>query len=387
MGHDFCFRSVGGGYNQGMKKQPTSSKKEPARAVVRMKDIAERIGVSVSVVSKALHDTKAHVRMSKATRDRIRKLAAQMGYRPSAAGRMLVNKQTDVIGVITSYSTDGAQTPRLEYIAELLTPACRILWEHQKSLMVLNLPMDTKAATLAVLPAMVAEGRVDGVLVMEPDSNPVLCEELDRVGFPWVGVCAKHPEIMRPYNQIITETPRVTEVPIRELVQKGHRRICYLHYDIRHEQEACRHEGVDRILAEFPEVTAMRVPYRLLVPGTNERLGMSHMLQEKVFPGRRSSLWPTAVFCDRSWLAIAVYDAAAKKGLSIPDDLSVVGYGSEPIVEMLAPRLSSVVVESPETCGAYMMLRRLQTGENQPNIECMPRYVPRDSVSVPPRGR
>jgi LacI family transcriptional regulator len=111
------------------------------------------------------------------------------------------------------------------------------------------------------------------------------------------------------------------------------------------------------------------------------------MLQEKLFPGKRSSLWPTAVFCDHVCMAVAVYDAAAKKGLSIPRDLSVAGYGNDHIVERLDPPLSSVVVDSEETSGAYMILRRLETGENQPNIECKPRYIQRESVGPAPRVR
>ncbi len=368
-------------------KRKSVTKKQITHKTVRLKDIAQEAGVSITVVSKALHNTKAHVRMSKSTLDRIRKLAAQMGYRPSAAGRMLVNKQTDVIGVITSYSSDGARVPRLEYIAELLTPACRILWEHNKNLMVLNLPLDSKTTAREVLPSMVGEGRVDGVLVMEPNSNPVLCGELDKIGFPWVGVCAKQPEIMRPYNQVITETPAVTEIPVRYLVQKGHRCLCYLHNDIPYGQETCRHEGISRVLTAFPAVTVIRIPYRGPSTDPNERRDISKMLQEKLFPGKRSSLWPTAVFCDHVWMAVAVYDAAAKKGLSIPWDLSVAGYGNDHIVEMLDPPLSSVVVDSEEASGAYMILRRLEMGKNQPNIECKPRYIQRESVGPAPRVR
>jgi DNA-binding LacI/PurR family transcriptional regulator len=350
------------------------------RGVVRLKDIAEKVGVSITVVSKALHNTKAHVRMSKTTLDRIRKVAAQMGYRPSAAGRMLVKKQTDVIGVITSYSSDAERVPRLDYVAELMTPACQILWEHHKNLMVLNLPLDSRTTGRDILPSMVGERRVDGVLVMEPSSNPVLCGELDKIGFPWVGVCAKQPEIMRPYNQVITETPAVTEIPVRYLVQKGHRCLCYLHNDIPYGQETCRHEGISRVLAEFPSVAVIRIPYRGPSTDTNERRDISNMLQEKLFPGKRSSLWPTAVFCDHVWMAVAVYDAAAQKRLSIPRDLSVAGYGNDHIVEMLDPPLSSVMLESYDSTGVYMLLRLIETGKNQPNIECKPKYVQRESV-------
>jgi LacI family transcriptional regulator len=370
-----------------MKKHISGSAKREAHAAVRLKDVAERAGVSVSVVSKALHDTKAHVRMSASTRDRIRALASEMGYRPSAAGRMLAKRQTDVIGVITSYSNDAARVPRLDYVAELITPACRILWEHGKNLMVLDLPTESRHAGADVLPTMVTERRVDGVLVMEPSSNPVLCGELDRIGFPWVGVCAKQPEIMRPCNQVISETPAVTEVPVRHLVEKGHRRVCYLHYDIPYGQETCRHEGISRILGTCASVSVVRVPYQVLAAEMDERCGVSQMLQDRVFAGKRSSQWPTAVFCDNSRMAMAVYDAAAKKGLSIPGDLSVVAYGDSAIAALLDPMVATVVIDAQQACGAEMMLRRLATGEDQPNIECRPRYVPRGSVASVGRGR
>jgi LacI family transcriptional regulator len=344
---------------------------------VRLKDIAERVGVSVTVVSKALHNTKASVRMSPATQDRIRKLAEKMGYRPSAAGRMLSQKKTDVIGIIASYRDDK---PQMQYVADIMAPACRILWEHQKNLMVLDLPYDAERMAQDILPSMVSEGRVDAVLVLEPHYNPVLCGELDKIGFPWVGIDAKEPELIRPYNQVITETSAVTEIPFGIFVNEGHRRLAYLHYDSPYWTETIRHEGVGRVLADFPDVSLIRIPYRgLSSSGNNDLLNYSQHLQEKLFPKKKPEIWPTAIFCDNDWMALALYDATTKRGLTIPGDLSVIGYGNERVGEMLDPTLSTIAIDPIEACGADMVLRLLTTGKNQPNVGCRPRYIQRQS--------
>ena len=71
--------------------------------MVRLKDIAARAGVSVMTVSKVMRDAKD---ISAATKDRIRALAAEMGYVPDRMAQSLRNRTTNLFGLVMSAATN-----------------------------------------------------------------------------------------------------------------------------------------------------------------------------------------------------------------------------------------------------------------------------------------
>ena len=80
--------------------------------MVSLKDIAQRCGVSTATVSKALHDQKD---IGAETKNRIKKIAKEMGYLPNAAARVLKTKESNNIGVL--YFDEAAMGLTHEYFA------------------------------------------------------------------------------------------------------------------------------------------------------------------------------------------------------------------------------------------------------------------------------
>ena len=74
--------------------------------MVSLKDIAQRCGVSTATVSKALHDQKD---IGAETKNRIKKIAKEMGYLPNAAARVLKTNESNNIGVL--YFDEAAERP------------------------------------------------------------------------------------------------------------------------------------------------------------------------------------------------------------------------------------------------------------------------------------
>ena len=83
--------------------------------MVSLKDIAQRCGVSTATVSKALHDQKD---IGAETKNRIKKIAKEMGYLPNAAARVLKTKESNNIGVL--YFDEAAMGLTHEYFAGVL---------------------------------------------------------------------------------------------------------------------------------------------------------------------------------------------------------------------------------------------------------------------------
>ena len=83
--------------------------------MVSLKDIAQRCGVSTATVSKALHDQKD---IGAETKNRIKKIAKEMGYLPNAAARVLKTNESNNIGVL--YFDEAAMGLTHEYFAGVL---------------------------------------------------------------------------------------------------------------------------------------------------------------------------------------------------------------------------------------------------------------------------
>lgn len=83
--------------------------------MVSLKDIAQRCGVSTATVSKALHDQKD---IGAETKNRIKKIAKEMGYFPNAAARVLKTNESNNIGVL--YFDEVAMGLTHEYFAGVL---------------------------------------------------------------------------------------------------------------------------------------------------------------------------------------------------------------------------------------------------------------------------
>lgn len=344
------------------------------RGPSRLKDIAAAAGVSVTLASKVINNTKSQTRVSPTMRKRVLQLAENMGYRPSAAARILAKKKTDVIGIIVS---------RLFHqLKEEICDISRILEKNRKHLMVLDLGYNSDVTF--ELPEMISEGRVDGVIVVEPHYQKAICNKIDEIHFPWVGLAAKYPEVIRPVNQIICETYSTIETPALELLQKGHRKLAYLHYDIPYEEEYCRHKGLDRALTNYADASILRVPCSTLLDDVDKDEVTEYLLK-RLFPlNTPSADWPTGVLCDLDWMAVAVYEAAVRRGLNIPRDLSVCGFGNEIIGKILCPPLSTVMIDAADFYCVHMLLRLIETRTDQANIQCLPKYIERKSVGPAP---
>ena len=145
--------------------------------MVRLKDIAYRAGVSVMTVSKALRDKPD---LAVATKERIRKLATQMGYVPDVSAQTLRTRNTRVLGLVLSTSTNPINARICLAIEE---QAYELGYE-----VLLAHTLNRTDREEAVLRRMIAR-RVDGVFIspvyrLEPKAQ--IYEELERRRIPTV---------------------------------------------------------------------------------------------------------------------------------------------------------------------------------------------------------
>ncbi len=289
-----------------------------------MQDIADRAGVARATVSNVLTGRFPAKRSDAARRAaQIRRIATQLGYRPSTAARAVRTGRTGFIGMIRS--------PSLAY------SVCDHAFEfgldealHARGLCLLRDIIDEplrQNSEHAQAPRIVRENAVDGLLINYAfGTPPAVRQVLDRCRLPAIWINRKREEnCVRPNDQgaAIEAT--------RYLIQRGHRHIgfvCAPAYPWQLEGET-HYSGPDR-LAGYEQtlrqagLPAHRIDLPLMSRHSHERVG--HLLRCYVDLLRRPDR-PSAVLCDGGGREMC--HAAALLGLRVPQDLSVMTFDND----------------------------------------------------------
>jgi len=289
---------------------------------VSIKDIARAGGVSHSTVSRALSDSPL---VSADTKVRLKRLAHEMGYSPDAQARSLVMGRTRTIGVVVTTITDP-------FIAEIVQAIESTARDNGYSVILSGSSAEPEREIAAV--EMLQSKRVDGVIVTSSRVGALYQQYLDRLGVPVV-LINSHREERGPYTFSVTVDNRHGGYLATEhLLRLGHRRIAYVTGPANHSDDLGRLEGYCQALAR----DGLLFEPGLVAPGTGRAEGGEQALP--VLTGLREP--PTAVFCYNDMTAVGLLRAARQAGLSVPQDLSIVGFDDIPFASYVCPPLTTI---------------------------------------------
>ena len=287
---------------------------------ITIKDIAKRAGVSHSTVSRAL---RVNHLVSSETARRIRQVAQEMGYRPSAVARSLKTKRTQVFGVIVSSISDP-------FFSEILNGIEVSAQAGGYSLFIAASQHDPIKERQIVQTMM--EQRTDGVIICSSSFSPEHGRELLSSGFPVVVVNHQGSESFNYsiYHDDVDGSSQIT----RHLLALGHKRIAYLGNSQSGRTTQDRLRGFLDAMSE----AGLEVPdtYIHHVEGGDPILG-----QESVEYFTQLSPRPTAIVCFNDMLAIGVLKGCEMAGLKVPEDLSVSGFDNITFSAFTTPCLTT----------------------------------------------
>ena len=338
-------------------------------ARVRISDVAAAAGVSTATVSLVLNDRTA--RISEVTADRVRRAAAEVGYTPNSVARGLRTQRSHTVGMI---SDRIATTP---FAGRMLAGAQDVAREHGYLVFLVDTEADETVEREAI--RALADQQVDAMIyacmwhrvVDVPSSLPrgtvfLDCRPTDG-GFP----------------AVVPDDRAGGVEAVRALVAAGHRRIAYVDVDEPHPPVASylRHEGYLQVLAEAGIAPDPALHVRGDTSSAGGRQATDRLLD---LPEEQR---PTALFCFNDRMAAGAYVAAHRRGLVIPQDLSIVGYDDQQLVAAdLDPPLTTVALPHYEM-GRWAM--EVALGIRTPDDLGAPHLMPcpivdRDSVGPPP---
>jgi LacI family transcriptional regulator len=296
-----------------------SSKRKPPS----MYDVARVAGVSQTTVSFVVNDVP-NTNIPQETRDRVWAVVEELGWQPNAMARGLRLRHSHTIGLISDEIATSSHAGKIIQGAE------DAAWAHAKMLLVVNTDnnLDIERAALK----MMLERQVEGLIYATMYHREVVPPP----------ALAQVPSVLldcyvadRSLPSVVPDEVQGGRTATDLLLRKGHRRIGFLNEVGPLPAMFGRLEGYKQALAAYG------VPFDpgLVRAGTViAPEGYRCALDLLQLPER-----PSALFCYNDSMAMGAYDAVKHLGLTIPDDVAIVGFDNlEVIAAQLRPPLTTM---------------------------------------------
>jgi LacI family transcriptional regulator len=312
--------------------------------MIRMRDVAARLGLSATTVSHVLSGKHGQYKISPATVARVLKTARAMGYCKDALARSFREKRWYSLAL----AVEDLTNPFWTGVAIGAESECV---RQGYSLVVSNSGGTSEGERRAV--RLLEERRVDGLVIAPALGAERTLHRLHRARLPFVQINSGVPGLEVPCVQ--TDHARGCALAVEHLVGRGHRHILYLGGPARQQCFRERLLGFEEAAARHPGVAAeVR-----LVPAEAEA-------GEAAFRERLGLGTPRAVFAANIWLTLGVLRAVRSAGLSIPRDLEVVGFDDIALADLLAFPVTTVAQDT-QAIGREAVARLLEVMNGGPS--------------------
>ncbi|GLW48897.1 alanine racemase, partial [Streptomyces sp. NBRC 14336] len=329
----------------GEDRQPTGAARPTSR------DVARLAGVSHTAVSFVFNG-RAEGNLSPATQERIRQAAVQLGYRPDPVARGLRRRRTAVIGLVTD---EIASSP---FAGRLLRGAMETAWADDHLVLTVDSGGDPAKEDAAV--AELLDRRVDGIIYAAMSLRRVRVPEGLHRTHSVLANCLPEDDSL---PAVIPAERAGGRTAARLLLDQGHRRIAHIGGSddiasverLRGFRDTLRAEGIT-------------VP-RPWVVRTGGEISSGYEGALRLLENVPADERPTGVFAYNDRVAAGILHAATRLGLTVPADLSVVGYDDqEHMAAHLAPPLTTVALphRAMGEAAARLLLDAIETGRTPP---------------------
>lgn len=319
---------------------------------VTLKDIAEKVGVTESTVSRVLNGIP---KASKETRKEIFQVAAELGYKPNQIARSLVTKKTHTIGLIIS---DLSNT----YFARVASGIEKIASKYNYSLIISTTGGEEKEELKYI--NLLKEKQVDGILFAS-GRMPASCKKLLReTEIPTVVVAR---EVEEELPSVHIDNVKESYRAVKHLINSGHQKIAMISGASNDKESGLyRIQGYRQALND----NNLKIKEDLIVEG-DFKLQSGIKAMEKILK-RDDSI--TAVFAASDEMGVGAIKAIKKAGLKVPEDISVIGFDNNIISLASDPELSTI--SQPEEELGWHSMEMLYKVINREKLEKKKIYLP-----------
>ncbi|MBR5755241.1 MAG: LacI family DNA-binding transcriptional regulator [Erysipelotrichaceae bacterium] len=311
--------------------------------MVSIKDIAKECGVSVATVSKALND---HDDISEPTKEKVRKAARRLGYATNVAARALKTRKTYNLGVL--FADDRAGLSH-EYFSMILESFQREAEKYGYDITFINHAIAGNKTTYL---KHVEYRGLDGVAIITADFEDPEIKELAESEYPVVIV----DYVMDNCAAVLSDNSKGLETIVRYAYEMGHRKIAFIYGD----DTSVTRERITGFMSTCRQL-GIEVDDRYVIAG--------HYHDIKACSEKTAQLLdlpdpPTLIIFPDDYSYIGGMEIINSRGLSIPDDISAIGYDGINMAKIM--NLTTYEQNSEEL--GRLAVRKLLQMINEPDL-------------------
>ncbi|KQI71734.1 LacI family transcriptional regulator [Loktanella sp. 5RATIMAR09] len=334
------------------------------RPIPTLQDVATLAGVSTATVSRAINfpDQVAHV-----TRDKVNAAIAELGYSPNFGARAMAARRTNTIGAIIPTMENAIFARGLQAFQEELR-------RNGYTMLVASTAYqpDTEEEQIR---SLVARG-ADALLLIGYRRNPAIYDFLDGQDVPVLLTWAFDPAATRP--SVGFNNSAAMQEMAEKVIEMGHRRLALISAETaQNDRASARCDGIRQAMTAAglgsDSLCFVETKY-----GINEGAAAFDRVMAHV-PR------PTAVFCGNDVLAVGALRRARECGISVPGDVSIIGFDDIELAQVVYPALTTVHVPHREMGrkAGQALVKHLRDGAALEPIEVHTKLVLRNTLGPP----
>lgn len=343
----------------------TTDLKYPTSRTATLQSIAHALGVHRSTVARAL-DPEQSRRISDDVVVRVREEAQRQGYRRDAVAASLRTGRSRLVGVVVPNLANPVFAPILDGINAALT-------QEGYSMLVAD-SGENDAAQISLVEELIAR-RVDGLILATAKRNDQAVSVCLHAAIPTVLV--NRGEDGLRVSTVVSDDERGIELAVQHLVSLGHRQIGHLAGPDRLSTGVLRRKGFEQAMRDAG-LAADAVATATAYNRAAGQIAAAELLDR----------WPdlTAIAASNDLLALGAYQELSRRGLACPQDISIVGHNDMPLVDMVAPPLTTVRIGHAEmgATAATTLLNEIGAASRLPTMTLVSaKLIERASTSAP----
>ncbi len=305
---------------------------------VTINDLADELGLAKGTVSRALN---GYPDISDSTRQRVKRAADRMGYRPLSHAQAIRTGRVRSIGLVLQINEHDGHRP---FLADFLAGLSQAASDENWTMTVAT--ASSEEDTLATLARLVDEQKADGFILPRTYLDDARAQFLREAGVPFVMFGRTRDATGCAWFDIASED--AMKDAVLRLAGLGHERIGFVGSDAQYTYSGLRVAGYRAGL----EAAGLPFDADLMAgPAMNRSEGADATAKLLALDSP-----PTAIVAAMDQAAFGAYDAARDRGLIIGRELSVISYDGLPETELMAPALSTFSVDNRHAGGELTRL-------------------------------
>lgn len=294
-----------------------------------MLDVSRKAGVSKSTVSRVLNGT---AKISEATRQAVFQAIEELNYRPNVLAQALSKQETNTIGLVIPRGSNTSN-----YLG-LLIEICQELADKAGKFLMITQVNDEQDGGINSIRSLV-DRRCDAVLYYNNSfydqynmNGDKLSDLIDELPVPLVVMNCYLPR--HPHHCVWYDHAFGARMPVDYLIQQGHTKIAYIAGPLEQRTAQLRLQGYENALKD----AGIAIDPLLIVEGDRYYSGgfsaCNQLLQRKVEF--------TAMCCFNDLTAIGALHALQEHKIAVPEQVSLIGFDNDAVLDYLTPTISSV---------------------------------------------